>query len=391
MITMITGIPGMGKTSLLIQMLLKELNQGFNTRPIFVMGIPDLKIDHLKCPPIKEWTEKRPDPDDPELMLDYYLFPPKSILIVDECQRVFGARSSGSKVPPIVAALSTHRHTGIDIIVLTQKPLLVDSFLREMVQRHIHIKPTIMGRYLYEWPEFNDVNNKANLSEAAKRKFSPPKEAFQYYKSAEVHTKMPKRFHQVYILLALLFLAIGFFGYKLYNGLYKKVTGQTHAEIVQNEKTDAEKYPIKKTTSNEVKAHSLHDAPTSSPTTPPDIAHPYRGFEFNIKAVIKSARINKTYFNLTNGSKTVFTDSEELIKLGYSINQPNDCAAFLLFNGAQIVATCNTVGDNNARQSGEFAYSQTLKPKVGIESVEPHYTPRPLIDGSDYSASPNSA
>jgi len=389
MITMITGIPGMGKTSLLIQMLLKELNQGFNTRPIFVMGIPDLKIDHLKCPPIKEWTEKRPDPDDPELMLDYYLFPPKSILIVDECQRVFGARSSGSKVPPIVAALSTHRHTGIDIIVLTQKPLLVDSFLREMVQRHIHIKPTIMGRYLYEWPEFNDVNNKANLSEAAKRKFSPPKEAFQYYKSAEVHTKMPKRFHQVYILLALLFLAIGFFGYKLYNGLYKKVTGQTHTEIVKNEKTDAEKYPIKKPSETEKQQSTLSNT-NQQPEATQALIHPYRGFEFAIKAVIKSARLNKTYFELTNGTKTVFTDSQELIALGYSINQPNDCAAFLLFNGAQIVATCNTVGDSNARQSGEFAYSSTLKTKT-TELVEPHYTPRPLIDGSDFSPSPNGA
>jgi len=389
MITMITGIPGMGKTSLLIQMLLKELNQGFNTRPIFVMGIPDLKIDHLKCPPIKEWTEKRPDPDDPELMLDYYLFPPKSILIVDECQRVFGARSSGSKVPPIVAALSTHRHTGIDIIVLTQKPLLVDSFLREMVQRHIHIKPTIMGRYLYEWPEFNDVNNKANLSEAAKRKFSPPKEAFQYYKSAEVHTKMPKRFHQVYILLALLFLAIGFFGYKLYNGLYKKVTGQTHTEIVKNEKTDAEKYPIKKSTETEKQQSTLSNT-NQQPEATQALIHPYRGFEFAIKAVIKSARLNKTYFELTNGTKTVFTDSDELKTLGYAINQPNDCAAFLLFNGAEIVATCNTVGDSNARQSGEFAYSSTLKTKT-TELVEPHYTPRPLIDGSDFSPSPNGA
>lgn len=383
MITMITGIPGMGKTALLVQMLLKELDAGFNTRPIFVMGIPGLKVDHLKVPPILEWTEKRPDPDDPTLLLDYYLFPPKSILIVDECQRVFGARSSGSKVPPIVAALSTHRHTGIDIIVLTQKPLLVDSFLREMVQRHIHIKPTIMGRYLYEWPEFNDVNSKANLSEAIKRKYSPPKEVFNLYKSAQEHTKMPKRFHQVYLLLGALVLMIAFLGYRLYNGLYKRVTGQTaSASIVENKTKTPE------LTKTEIQNKPVQSLPVAESKLI-EIKHPYMGFQFVIKAVIKSARFNKTYYQLVNGSRTVFTDSEKLQSLGYSINQPDDCASFLFFNGAEIIATCSNVGDADARQRGEFAYINAPQQTSQTQTTQDHYKPLPLIDRSDYSASPS--
>lgn len=189
MITLITGIPGMGKTSLCLDMMLKE-REG---RPLFVMGVNDLKIEHFPTPPVEEWTEMRPDKDDPSLLLPYFTFPEKSILIVDECQRVFRPRAAGSKVPPYVAAFETHRHTGIDIWLLTQDPALIDSNIRRLVGRHIHIRPTPMGRQLYEWKQVHDPESKADRDIAARKKYSPPKHVFHLYKSAEAHTKQPFR------------------------------------------------------------------------------------------------------------------------------------------------------------------------------------------------------
>jgi len=122
MITIITGVPGMGKTAMLVHMLLKNEKEHFNARPVFAMGINSLLLDHVPAPPVDEWTEKRVSPEDPNLFLDYYNFPPNSILVIDEAQRVFRSRSSGTKPPPHVTALETHRHTGLDIILLTQKP-----------------------------------------------------------------------------------------------------------------------------------------------------------------------------------------------------------------------------------------------------------------------------
>lgn len=206
MITMITGIPGMGKTSLLVQMLLEYEKAA--DRPLFVMGIPELGIEHVVAPPVNEWTEYRASPEDPTLELAYFTFPPNSILIVDEAQRVYRPRASASKVPAYVAALETHRHTGLDIILLTQKPKLVDTNVRELVGRHIHIRAGLLGRFLYEWPHIADGESRLDRSDAAKRKFSPPKAAFDKYKSAEVHTKHKFRVNQLFIWAGLALVAL---------------------------------------------------------------------------------------------------------------------------------------------------------------------------------------
>lgn len=208
MITLITGIPGQGKTSLLVSMMLEFEKKA--ERPLFVMGIPDLQIEHVVAPPVEEWTEMRASPEDPTLQLAYFTFPPNSILIVDECQRLYRPRASASKVPPYVAALETHRHTGLDIILLTQKPKLIDINVRELVGRHIHIRNGLLGRYLYEWPHIADGESRLDRGEAAKRKFSPPKEAFKKYKSAEAHTKQKFRVNQIFIYAGLAFLALGY-------------------------------------------------------------------------------------------------------------------------------------------------------------------------------------
>lgn len=202
----------MGKTSLLIQML-AELEKSAE-RPLFVMGIPDLKIEHIVAPPVREWTELRPSPEDPTLSLAYFTFPPNSILVVDEAQRVYRPRASSSKVPPEVAALETHRHTGLDIILLTQKPKLIDINVRELVGKHIHIRAGLVGRFLYEWPHIADGESRLDRADAARRKFTPPKKSFAQYKSAELHTKSKFRVHQGFIYLGLAILALGF---ELYN------------------------------------------------------------------------------------------------------------------------------------------------------------------------------
>lgn len=364
MITMITGLPGMGKTALVVSMLIDEVNKG--VRPLFVMGLTDLSLEHIPAPPIPEWTEKRQDKDDPNLYLDYFTFPPNSILIIDEAQRVYRARSSGSKVPPIVSALETHRHTGLDIWLLTQKPLLVDSHVRELVGRHIHIKDTLLGRYLYEWAEFQDVNSKSNLSDAIKRKFSPPKKAFQHYKSAQLHTKQPRRFHQAFIVLAFMLCLVAFLAFRLANGFVAN-GGQIPTDEI---KTLSD-------TSQIIDAKIIPANTDVLPTTPPPpviYPHPYMGYDFTISGTISSKRFTRTYYSLTNGSKQLFLNNSDLEKMGYVIKQENDCSAFLFFKGAEIVATC-TIDNNSARQA-----RQRVGGDVVGETPPPLY---PIIDNSD--------
>ena len=228
MITLITGIPGMGKTSLCLDMMLKERGK----RPLFVMGIPELKVDHLVTPPVAEWAELRPSAEDPSLMLPYFTFPEKSILIIDECQRVFPPRATGSKVPSYVAAFSTHRHTGIDIWLLTQDPGLLDSFIRKQVGRHIHIRPTPMGRKLYEWKQVHDPESKADRDIAARKDYKPPKHVFNLYKSAEAHTKQPFRIPRPLVILALCIAGGSYLAYGAYHAIGDKIAPKEKTKTI---------------------------------------------------------------------------------------------------------------------------------------------------------------
>lgn len=339
MITLITGGPGMGKTSLLVSMLMKI--EG--TRPIFVMGINDLAIEHFKCPPFAEWTEKRPDPDDPTILLDYYTFPPDSLIVVDEAQRVFRPRSSASKVPPQVAAYETHRHTGVDFILLTQSPKLIDSNIRELVGKHIHIGERMLGRYLFEWPNVGDFNNKMSREEAAKRRFKPPKLAFKQYKSAEVHTKQSFRLNQIWVYLA---LAMAFFSYAAYAGL-SLVNSKLHPD-------NSKPLPITQQEPQTMpRSSAVTVAAAVSPVVPVDPnqpqadsntghSHPFDGWTFYIRGLVSSAtKGKKYYFDLVDAAGSVTTsDSVALVEAGYSVDGLGPCAAMIRHHNVAFTAVC---------------------------------------------------
>ena len=188
MITLITGAPGSGKTALAVEYLM-----GVKDRPIFTMGIVDLKVPHEAVPPVVEWTEMRASPEDPNLKKACFTFPPRSLVVIDEAQTVFRPRAMGSKVPPEVAAFETHRHEGIDFILLTQQPGLVDANIRKLVSKHQHVHSTFLGRTLYEWVGLGDPESPSSRQIAAKSSYKPPKKTFTMYRSAEVHTKLKRK------------------------------------------------------------------------------------------------------------------------------------------------------------------------------------------------------
>lgn len=372
MITIITGVPGMGKTAMLVHELLKNDKSTSNARPVFVMGINSLLIDHVQAPPISEWTEKRVSPEDDTLMLDYFTFPPNSILVVDEAQRVFRTRASGSKPPPHVMALETHRHTGLDIILLTQKPHLIDSNVRELCGRHVHIKNTILGRKLFEWFEFNDVNNKGNLDAAIKRSYSPPKEVFSLYKSAEVHTKQPRRLHQIWLYLGLATIACFYFGYKIFTKISEKIAPlSAPTELIQASTIPDPKLTLDTITKKQ--PEPLQNAVHQS--EPLETTHPYKNHEFMIEGYIKSKTRTVTYYHIVSDNSSIKANSDDLKKLGYSINQVSECSSFIFFEGAQIVATCK---GNDSTQGGGYAAMRAAMPSFNPPKPEPEIQPEPI-------------
>lgn len=191
MITLITGTPGAGKTAWVVAELLR-----LTGRRLFVDGIPDLHVDHEPAGDIERWHEWVPD---------------GALVVVDEVQRVWRPRPTGAKVPESVAELETHRHRGIDFWLITQHPNLLDSNVRRLISRHIHLVVTWAGRFQYEWPECNSSPD-SKRGAAIKRPYKLPAAVFDSYRSASVHTKVTKRVPlAVYALagVAVVALAIG--------------------------------------------------------------------------------------------------------------------------------------------------------------------------------------
>lgn len=175
MITVLTGTPGAGKSAQLVAWLVEYEKEG---RPIYVAGVPDLDIKHEVMGDPEKWHEPGQVPDG-------------ALLVFDEAQKLWRPRPSGSRVPAHIEALETHRHRGIDWIVVTQGPNLIDANVRALVGRHVHlIDMGILGRRWYEWPHIADPLT--YKSAPIKKGYKLPKHVFGKYKSASIHNK-PRR------------------------------------------------------------------------------------------------------------------------------------------------------------------------------------------------------
>ncbi len=190
MITLITGAPGSGKTLYVVSKLLMPLQGTFveatddegnkvqHPRTIYT-NINGLMLPHEKI--------------DAEWLLDWRnRVKPGAIIVPDEAQKMWPKRVTGSKVPQSVQDLETHRHDGVDFIPITQKPELVDQNVTSLAGRHLHVRRVgnSHNAIVYEW----DSCSRGLLYKNAFKKsaFRYPRKAFEWYKSAEAHTKMPR-------------------------------------------------------------------------------------------------------------------------------------------------------------------------------------------------------
>jgi len=221
-ITLITGGPGLGKTALAVSMLQKQ----YADRPIFT-NINGLTLEHSLLPKLEEWTQEVENAQG--TFEHHFTFPAGAIVVIDECQQFFRPRAAGSKVPPYISAFETHRHRGIDFILITQGSRLIDSNLRSLVKggQHIFLKSSYLGRFRYEKSEVINEDDKTSYSLASKRKYTLPKESFSLYKSAELHTKPPRpRLPWAAYLIAIAVILGGLLAWRTSDRIHGFVAGE---------------------------------------------------------------------------------------------------------------------------------------------------------------------
>ena len=217
MLYLYTGVPGAGKTLYAVSNLVKR--KDFKDRPIFVDGIKDLDHDKINYFDIPEGESIQTWPK---------WAPPGAIIVVDECQRIFRPRPSGSKVPDYVAELETHRHRGLDFILITQHPRLIDVHLRGLIEHHTHLGKTNIGlRRKMEWTTggAKDPESRANIREALISVYRLDKSVYGLYKSAEVHTKIRTKKSKLLMLFPLALCLVGY-GVWSFTGFWGKFSGE---------------------------------------------------------------------------------------------------------------------------------------------------------------------
>lgn len=231
MIYLITGNMGTGKTSKVVSMILNnedglfkmKLEDGTEVpRPLYFCHIDGLNKEKFKA---KELTEEQIQ----SAPLNQ-LVPTGSVVIVDECDYAYPTRSAGREVPPYIKTLKELRHEGYTLILMTQHPMMIDPYLRNLVSKHIHLERKPIGMKQYWWYKaVTSLENPAAVTGVQSASWKPPKDAFKYYKSSSQHLKFKKNIPLAVYALVAIFVLIAWKGYGVYDA-YKRGTGQVEAE-----------------------------------------------------------------------------------------------------------------------------------------------------------------
>lgn len=170
-ITLVTGLPGHGKTLYTLARFKDEAEKA--GRRVFYSGIPDLKVPGWEEFDVEKWED----------------LPAGSLCILDEAQFKFPTRGRGTP-PPHVEKLATHRHLGLDFVLITQNPMLIDSFVRRLVDRHFHVVRKFGTHFatIHEFVNGAKDNVEKSREGSIRHEWRYPKDVFEWYKSAEVHT-----------------------------------------------------------------------------------------------------------------------------------------------------------------------------------------------------------
>lgn len=118
---------------------------------------------------------------------------PGAKVVFDEFQKFWPPRPNGSAIPPDIQTLDTHRHMGVDFILITQNCRNVDRHILGLVDRHLHVRrvANMPLATVYEWDHASvSLQYKNSMSKSPWRY---PKAAYKLYKSAELHTKQSRK------------------------------------------------------------------------------------------------------------------------------------------------------------------------------------------------------
>jgi zona occludens toxin len=210
-LNLVTGQPRNGK-SLWTLWHVRALGQKENRTVYYNLGRvekgPD--VGKHKLVKIPGWVLL----EEPE---EWISVPDNSIVLIDEAQRAFRPRHSTKAVPEYVEKLETHGHRGLDLFFITQHPGLIEGNVLRLVQTHRHVK-RLWGAHAATIHEWEDVNKNPDQSRSGSipSTWRYPKDVFEVYESASVHTVKVRPPFRLFILLAFMVIAPCLIAYAIF-------------------------------------------------------------------------------------------------------------------------------------------------------------------------------
>jgi zona occludens toxin (predicted ATPase) len=181
MITVITAVPGSGKSLYCIGLIVAAVKA---KRPVY-SNIEGLLVEGCY-----------PAPD------DWRDTPEGSLVIYDEAQQPHLYPSTahrGEIKDERLRSMEVHRHSGHDLVFVSQSQSFLHHHIRKLAGEHIHLYRAFGAKTVtkYTWQHCVDSpNDRSEQARADSFPWSFPKEHFALYKSATVHThkfKIPKK------------------------------------------------------------------------------------------------------------------------------------------------------------------------------------------------------
>lgn len=386
MIILITGTPGAGKTLYAVANLLRDLvgsevdstdekGQPCKIRRTVYTNINGLLLEHDLI-----------DGRDGGGLADWHKWAkPGALICFDEVQKEWGVRPNGSKVPDYIQALETHRHMGVDFIVITQGPQLIDQNLRALVGRHLHVRRMggVGGSIVYEW---DHCSRQLLYSKAlAKKPFRYPKDVFSLYKSAELHTK-PKMSLPGALWVTVMALVVAAFLVPYIKGRIDS-KGQQFAEPKKPDAKPAQTpAPVVLGTRETTKHLAVPVTPRDVDAIKPPPPVPVDALEYAGTLVSDTVRLH--LFKKPGGG---VVKGQTLVAQGYKIDTDDDCSLTVSYGPNQRTFVCTLgptlpPGQTPARMTETGQILQRLA-KSPPAQILPEHKRRPWpTDGMEHAA-----
>lgn len=204
-IVLVTGLPGAGKS------LFSLAEFAVGKHSVYQAGIPGCALPTWEP---EKWQE----------------MPAGSTLIVDEAQEFFAPKPPTGE-PPAHYVLNKIRHKALALVLITQHPGMLDSRVRRLVGRHVHMVAAFGAdaAVMYEFRGVGDVDNRS-FDGAVRSGFKYPKEVYKLYKSADAHRpkqKAPFKVRAIPYLFGLVVVLLFLGGWVVYH----RMSALAHGDV----------------------------------------------------------------------------------------------------------------------------------------------------------------